>query len=67
MAGVAVRGGAARMIVNLNRYRKGRRRAKAAAQAAENRIRFGQSKEKRKTEQHARERAAKEIDNKRLD
>ena len=50
------------MIVNLNQYRKKRRRTEAEARASENRIRFGRTKELRE-----HERAAKEIENKRLD
>jgi len=55
------------MIVDLNQYRKKRRRAYAAAQAAENRIRHGRSKEERTKELRERERATREIENKRLD
>jgi hypothetical protein len=55
------------MIVNLNRYRKKRRRVEAAARAKENRIRFGRSKEERNKELRERERAEKEIEDKRLD
>jgi hypothetical protein len=54
-------------IVNLNQYRKKRRCAEAETRANENRIRFGRSKEERKKELRERERAAKEIENKRLD
>ncbi|HMD64600.1 MAG TPA: DUF4169 family protein [Stellaceae bacterium] len=55
------------MIVNLNQYRKKRRRVEAKAQATENRVRFGRSKEERAKELRERERATKEIENKRLD
>jgi uncharacterized protein DUF4169 len=55
------------MIVNLNQYRKKRRRAATEAQAKENRIRFGRSKEERAAGQRERERADKEIEDKRLD
>ena len=55
------------MIVNLNRFRKERRRAEAAAQAKENRVRFGRSKEERAKELGESERARQEIENKRLD
>jgi hypothetical protein len=55
------------MIVNLNQYRKKRRRAEAETQAKENRVRFGRSKEERAAELRERERAKKEIENKRLD
>jgi len=55
------------MIVNLNQYRKKRRRTEAETQAKENRVRFGRSKEERTAELRERERAKKEIENKRLD
>jgi hypothetical protein len=55
------------MIINLNRHRKKKRSAEAEAQANENRIRFGRSKEERAAELGERERAKKEIENKRLD
>jgi hypothetical protein len=55
------------MIINLNQYRKKRRRTEAETQAKENRVRFGRSKEERIAELRERERAKKEIENKRLD
>jgi uncharacterized protein DUF4169 len=55
------------MIVNLNQYRKKRRRTEAEARASENRIRFGRTKDERTKELREHERAAKEIENKRLD
>jgi hypothetical protein len=55
------------MIINLNQYRKKRRRTAAETQAKENRVRFGRSKEERMAEQRERERAKKEVENKRLD
>jgi hypothetical protein len=55
------------MIVNLNQYRKKRRRTEAATQAQENRVRFGRTKEERTAELRERERAKQEIENKRLD
>ena len=55
------------MIINLNQYRKKRRRTEVETQAKENRVRFGRSKEERSTELRDRERAKKEIENKRLD
>jgi Domain of unknown function (DUF4169) len=55
------------MIVNLNQYRKKRRRTEAEALASENRIRFGRTKDERTKELREHERAAKEIENKRLD
>jgi hypothetical protein len=55
------------MIINLNQYRKKRRRSEADIQAKENRVRFGRSKEERTAELRERERAKKEIESKRLD
>jgi hypothetical protein len=55
------------MIINLNQHRKKRRRGDAETQAKENRIRFGRSKEERTADLRERERAKKEIENKRLD
>jgi hypothetical protein len=55
------------MIINLNQYRKKRRRTEAETKAQENRVRFGRSKEERIAELRERERAKKEIENKRLD
>jgi Domain of unknown function (DUF4169) len=55
------------MIINLNQYRKKRRRTEAETQAKENRIRFGRSKEERTAELRERERAKREMENKRLD
>jgi hypothetical protein len=55
------------MIVNLNQYRKKRRRTEAETRAKENRVRFGRSKEERTAELRECERAKKEIENKRLD
>lgn len=55
------------MIVNLNRFRKQRRRTEAETQATENRIRFGRRKEEREQVSRERERAKKELDNKRLE
>jgi hypothetical protein len=61
------RSSATEMIVNLNRHRKQRQRAETEARAAENRIRFGRSKEQRSKELRESERARKEIEDKRLD
>ena len=55
------------MIINLNQYRKKRRRTEAETQAKENRVRFGRTKEERAADLRERERAKKEIENKRLD
>jgi hypothetical protein len=65
--GGPVGGASEAMIVNLNQYRKKRRRVEAEARAKENRIRFGRSKEERNKELRERERAKKEIEDKRLD
>lgn len=54
-------------VVNLNRYRKQREREGARKSAEENRIRFGRDKSERSKAQHEAERAAKELDDKRLD
>ena len=42
-------------IVNLNRRRKQKARAEAAAQAAENRVRFGRTKAEKRHEAAVRE------------
>jgi hypothetical protein len=55
------------MIINLNQYRKKRRRTEGETQAKENRVRFRRSKEERTAELRERERAKREIENKRLD
>jgi hypothetical protein len=55
------------VIVNLNQYRKKRRRAEAEMRAAENRIRFGRPKQERSKELREAERAKNEIEGKRLD
>jgi uncharacterized protein DUF4169 len=55
------------MIVNLNRHRKKRERAKEEVKAAENRVRFGRSKEQRRKELLEAERARQEIDGKRIE
>ncbi|HUH84405.1 MAG TPA: DUF4169 family protein [Stellaceae bacterium] len=54
-------------LVNLNQYRKQRRRREAEEKAAANRPRFGRSKAERKKEQSESEKLAKDLDNKRLD
>jgi hypothetical protein len=59
--------GQATVIVNLNLCRKKRRRAEADRRAAENRVRFGRSKEQRSRDLRESERIKKEIDGKRLD
>ena len=55
------------MIVNLNQYRKKRRRAEADHRATNNRVRFGRSKEERSRDLREGERSQKEMDGKRLD
>ena len=54
-------------LVNLNRYRKERNRRDAEKTAAENRARHGRSKTERKKERLDSAKAAKDLDNKRLD
>lgn len=53
--------------VNLNRFRKAKRRADAQKQAAENRVAFGRTKAERDIERLKTEKAARELDQKRLD
>jgi Domain of unknown function (DUF4169) len=55
------------MIVNLNKYRKQRKRAEAEQRTAENRVRFGQDKAARTAERRDREQSEKSLDDKRLD
>lgn len=55
------------MIVNLNKYRKKHRRTENELRAAENRVRFGRTKQARAKDVRERERAAKRIDDKRFD
>jgi hypothetical protein len=54
-------------IVNLNKYRKRRRRLEATRKASENRAQFGRDKAERATTQAERERQAKTLDGQRLD
>lgn len=54
-------------IVNLNQFRKKRDRSASEHRAAENRARFGQSKDKRTKVTRELEKASKELDDKRLD
>lgn len=54
-------------IINLNRYRKNRERKESGAQAAENRARFGRSKDDRLREKAEQDRRQTELDNKKLD
>jgi hypothetical protein len=55
------------VIVNLNQYRKKRRRAEAQQRAADNRVRFGRNKEERGKGLRESKRAKSELDGKRLD
>ena len=55
------------MIVNLNQYRKKRRRAEVEHRAADNRVRFGRTKEERSRDLLESERINQEMDGKRLD
>ncbi len=52
--------------VNLNRFRKAKRRADAQKQAAENRIAFGRTKAEREAERLKAEKAARELAGKRV-
>jgi len=54
-------------IVNLNQYRKRHARREAEMAAGENRVRHGRSKVDRQKERRENEKAAKDIDDKRLD
>ena len=54
-------------IVNLNQFRKKRDRRAAEQRAAENRSRFGLSKERRSETAQEMAKARKELDDKRLD
>lgn len=54
-------------VVNLNQYRKQRARRAHQKRAAENRNRFGRSKPEQEKARHEAEKAAKDLDNKRLD
>ena len=54
-------------IVNLNRFRKAKKRAEAQGRAAENRVLFGRSKKDRRADEGERQRAKLDLDGKRLD
>jgi hypothetical protein len=54
-------------IVNLNQYRKKRDRQAAAKEAAENRVRYGRTKAERTKGRREAEKAAKDLDDKRLE
>jgi len=53
--------------VNLNRFRKAKRRAEAQKQAAENRVAFGRTKAERDAERLKAEKAARALDQKQID
>jgi hypothetical protein len=54
-------------IVNLNRFRKTKKRDEAQHRAAENRALFGRSKKERRTGDDEHKRARRQLDGKRLD
>ncbi len=54
-------------IVNLNQYRKGRKRSTAAADASANRARHGQTKSEKKRGSAERDLKANSLEGKRLD
>jgi len=54
-------------VINLNRFRKAQKRSVAEERAAQNRAGSGGTKKERKTTTRERERADRELDNKRLD
>ena len=53
--------------INLNRFRKAKRRQADKQQAVENRVAFGRTKAEREAERLKAEKAARALDNKRLD
>jgi hypothetical protein len=54
-------------IVNLNRFRKAKKRDEAQQRAAENRAIYGRTKKERQLEDGDRQRAKRELDAKKLD
>jgi hypothetical protein len=54
-------------VINLNRFRKAKKRAEADRRAAENRVVFGRTKAVRRQAQDVRERTDRDLENKRLD
>lgn len=54
-------------IVNLNKFRKARQRAEKERRAAQNRSRYGQSKEARNAERAERDTEVHRLDGKKLD
>ncbi|HUI34488.1 MAG TPA: DUF4169 family protein [Stellaceae bacterium] len=54
-------------VVNLNRFRKAKKRVEAQQSAVENRALSGRNKKDRRVAESERQRAARELDGKRLD
>jgi hypothetical protein len=54
-------------IVNLNRFRKAKKRDEAQQHAVENRTLHGRSKKQRRSDEDERKRTHRELDGKRLD
>src|SRR5260370_30340613 len=54
-------------VVNLNRFRKAKKRAAAERRAAENRTAFGRSKPERKLVEHERDRIDRDLEGKKLE
>jgi uncharacterized protein DUF4169 len=54
-------------IVNLNRFRKAKRRAEDARRAAEHRAASGRGKPQRETAKAERDRVARELDGKKIE
>lgn len=59
--------GVASIVVNLKRFRKGKKREDAKQRAAENRALHGRSKAERHLDAHEHRRAVRELDGKKLD
>ncbi|MFO1059874.1 MAG: DUF4169 family protein [Dongiaceae bacterium] len=54
-------------LVNLNKYRKERRRESASRQAAANRVKFGRPKAETRQDDAEAERRRRELEDKKLD
>lgn len=54
-------------IVNLNRYRKARKKERAKTAAEENRVRFGRGKAEKRADADEQERKERKIDGARLE
>ena len=54
-------------VVNLNRFRKARKRAEKQATAAENRAKFGKTKAERRSEDYDRKAAERSLDGKKIE